>query len=390
MSSPQCPFSEFPDPFAAARAAEGVREIDDQNDPVTMVLGHREVRRAAHNWRTFQSGARPGRIVVPSEVNIRDVRQIPFETDPPEHTEYRALVEDWFRRPLSEDYEVALTELINQELDRAVASGEVEVVHEFALPLQSRALTLLLNCPAADAEKWIGWGTHVFRSEGDPLDGAKANQLYDYLDAEIARAAEDPAGGTDLFAHLLRAEYQGRKLTHKEIKGVMILTFAGGRDTVINAVTNTLAYFAACPEDLRRIQEQPQLAARAVEELVRYFAPLTHMGRVATTAAEVSGCPVAADSRISLCWAAANRDPAVFDDPNQVDIGRKTNPHLSFGFGVHKCLGAPHARQVLKVLIKALAQRALTITVTDHDDNIEQWGDFRRKVGFHRLRVSIS
>ncbi|TXF87916.1 cytochrome P450 [Neolewinella aurantiaca] len=390
MSSAKCPFSEFPDPFAAARAAEGIREIDDQGDPVKMVLGHRDVRKSAHDWRTFQSGAKPGRIVVPSEVNIRDIRQIPFETDPPEHTEYRALVEGWFRRPLTESYEAGLTNLINQELDRAISSGELEVVHDFALPLQSRALTLLLNCPLEEAEEWIGWGTHVFRSDDDPLDGDKANQLYDYLDAQIERASRDVENGEDIFAHLLRAEYRGRKLTHEEIKGVMILTFAGGRDTVINAVTNTLAYFAGHPEDLQKIREQPELSARAVEELVRYFAPLTHMGRVATSDAEVSGCPVAADSRISLCWASANRDPKVFEKPNEVDIERKANPHLSFGFGIHKCLGAPHARQVLKVLITALTQRVSSIQVTDHQDNIEQWGDFNRKVGFHRLQVKIS
>lgn len=355
-----------------------------------MVLGHRDVRKCAHDWKSFQSGAQPGRIVVPSEVNIRDIRQIPFETDPSEHTDYRALVEAWFRRPLAEEYEADLTRLISGELDRAMATGEVEVVHEFALPLQSRALTLLLNCPAEEAEKWIGWGTHVFRSDDDPLDGGKANQLYDYIDAQIARAMEDIDGGEDIFAHLLRAEYRGRKLTHEEIKGVIILTFAGGRDTVINAVTNTLAYFAGHPEDLAKIREQPELASRAVEELVRYFAPLTHMGRVATNDAEVSNCPVAKDSRISLCWASANRDPAVFENPNEVIIDRKANPHLSFGFGVHKCLGAPHARQVLKVLINLLAQRVDKVEVTEHQDNMEQWGDFNRKVGFHLLKVRVS
>ncbi len=390
MPTKKCPFSEFPDPFAAAREAEGIREIDDQGDPVKMVLGHRNVRKSAHDWKTFQSGATPGRIVVPSEVNIRDIRQIPFETDPPEHTAYRALVEDWFRRPLGEAYEVALTELINGEFDRALTAGAVEVVHDFSLPLQSRALTLLLNCPRQEAEHWIGWGTHVFRSDDDPLDGSKANQLYDYLDAEIARAAVDPKSGEDLYAHLLQAEYKGRKLTPEEIKGVMILTFAGGRDTVINAVTNTLAYFAGHPEDLARIKENPELSTRAVEELVRYFSPLTHMGRVATKDAEVSGCPVAADSRISLSWAAANRDPNVFEKPNEVVIDRKGNPHLSFGFGIHKCLGAPHARQVLKVLINTLAKRVKKIEVLDHEDNIEQWGEFDRKVGFHRLKVRIS
>lgn len=390
MPSAKCPYSEFPDPFAAARTATGIQEIDDQDDPVKMVLGHREVRKCAHDWKSFQSGARPGRIVVPSEVNIRDIRQIPFETDPPEHTEYRALVEGWFRRPLTKAYESELTDLIGKELDRAMAAGEVEAVREFALPLQSRALTLLLNCPLADAEEWIGWGTHVFRSDDNPLDSGKANQLYDYLDAQIARTAGNAGQGEDLFAHLLRADYRGRQLTHDEVKGVMILTFAGGRDTVINAVTNTLAYFAGHPGALSRLREQPELVPRAVEELVRYFAPLTHMGRVATTDTEVSACPVAADSRISLCWAAANRDPAVFEKPNQVIIDRKTNPHLGFGFGIHKCLGAPHARQILKVLINLLAQRVSNLEVTDHKDNIEQWGDLNRKVGFHRLRVRIS
>ncbi|MEM6770682.1 MAG: cytochrome P450, partial [Bacteroidota bacterium] len=125
MSSGKCPYSKFPDPFAAARATEGVHDIDDQGDPVKMVLGHRDVRKCAHDWRRFQSGAKPGRIVVPSEVSIRDIRQIPFETDPPEHKEYRALVEKWFRRPLEEPYEAALTELISRELDRALATGKL-------------------------------------------------------------------------------------------------------------------------------------------------------------------------------------------------------------------------------------------------------------------------
>ncbi|MEM6772913.1 MAG: cytochrome P450, partial [Bacteroidota bacterium] len=266
----------------------------------------------------------------------------------------------------------------------------LEVVHDFALPLQSRALTLLLNCPPEAAEQWISWGTHVFRSEDDPLDGGKANQLYDYIDEQIARASEDLENCQDLFGHLLRAEYQGRKLTHEEIKGVIILTFAGGRDTVINAVTNTLAYFAGHPEDLRKIADEPALAPRAVEELVRYFAPLTHMGRVVTQDAEAANQPVAADARISLCWAAANRDPAVFENPNEVIIDRQANPHLSFGFGIHKCLGAPHARQLLKVLINQLAVRKVKLEVTDHRDNIEQWGGLERKVGFHELHLTMS
>jgi len=154
----------LPDVFAKARHETGHCPYIDQEEEVTMLLRLKDVRKAAHNWKDFQSGATPGRIVVPSEVKIRDTRQIPFEVDPPEHGEYRSLLEDWFRRPLNEEYEQQLTELVDQQLDSVFMSDSLEVVESFALPLQSRALTLLLNIPLEEAETWINWGTHVFRS----------------------------------------------------------------------------------------------------------------------------------------------------------------------------------------------------------------------------------
>ncbi|WFO17394.1 hypothetical protein M601_006770 [Cellulophaga baltica 4] len=95
--------SIFTDPFKKARQETGIGEMDDQNDPVAMILGHKEVRRAAHNWKSYSSGAIPGRIVIPSEVNIRSIRQIPFEVDPPQHGAYREVVEKWFKRPLEKN-----------------------------------------------------------------------------------------------------------------------------------------------------------------------------------------------------------------------------------------------------------------------------------------------
>ena len=377
--------SEFPDPFEQARKQKGYGEMDDQNDPVTMILRHEDVRKCAMNWQTFQSGAKPGRIVVPSEVYIRDTRQIPFEVDPPLHKEYRALVEQWFRRPVQEDYQKRLREIIHQSFEELQGKDSVEIIYDFSLPIQSRALTLLLNCPYEEAEHWISWGTHVFRSEDDPLDGSKANVLYDYLDEAIAKAEANPTD--DIYSLLLAAEFQGRKLTKEEIKGVMILTFAGGRDTVINAITNTIAYFAEHPEALVRIKEEPEIKRRAVEELVRYFAPLTHMGRVVTEETELCEHAIKHDSRISLCWASANRDESIFENPNEVILDRKKNPHLAFGYSHHRCLGATHARQILLALLDVLVERLSAIEILDHTDNIEQWGEFERKVGFHALKV---
>ncbi|MEM6841308.1 MAG: cytochrome P450 [Bacteroidota bacterium] len=380
--------SALPDPFEQARVEKGYGEINDQNDPVTMILRLKDVRKCAHNWKSFQSGAKPGRIVVPSEVNIRDTRQIPFEVDPPQHGEYRALVEAWFKRPLEDEYQEQLTQQISEIVDEALAADSLEIVEEFSLKLQSRALTLLLNTQYQESDTWIAWGTHVFRSEDDPLDGDKASILYDYIDEQIDRAIENP--GEDLYSVLLASEVDGRKLTREEVKGVMILTFAGGRDTVINAVTNSIAYFAEHPESLNQLREKPEIVGKAVEELIRYFAPLTHMGRVVTEDAEVCEHAVKADSRISLCWASANRDASVFENPNEVVLDRKVNPHVAFGFSHHKCLGATHARQILKTLLAVLAEKVKAIDILDYQENIEEWGEFQRKVGYDSITVKFS
>lgn len=379
--------SALPDPFEHARQTKGIGHVDDQNDPVTMVLGLKDVRKCAHNWKTYQSGAEPGRIVVPSEVNIRDTRQIPFEVDPPEHKSYRDLLDPWFKRPLQEDYQAKLFTIIEELVDEVLKAEKVEVVEDFSLKLQSRALTLLLNIPYEESEVWIGWGKHVFRSEESDLDGDKAAILYDYIDAQIDQAADNL--GEDLYSTLLKSEVNGRLLSKEEVKGVMILTFAGGRDTIINAVTNSIAYFAEHPESLARLAQEPEITGKAVEELIRYFSPLTHMGRVATENTEVCEHAVKADSRISLCWASANRDERVFEQANEVVLDRKVNPHVAFGFGTHNCMGATHARQLMQVLLQVLAAKVGGIEILAQTDNVEDWQEFQRKVGYDSLEVTF-
>ncbi len=380
--------SVFNDAFDQARVEKGYGRVDDQDDPVLMVLRHKDVRKCAHNWQTFQSGATPGRIVVPSEVAIRDIRQIPFEVDPPKHGAYRKLVETWFRRPLEPSYRARLTAIVESMIDEARTKDTVEVVSEFALPMQSKALTLLLNIPYEEAQTWISWGIHVFRSEETALDRDKANILYDYIDRQIDNAIARP--GKDLYSVLLNTNFEGRKLNREEVKGVMILTFAGGRDTVINMLTNTISYFAENPQMLAWIKQEPTIIGKATEELVRYFSPLTHMGRVATEDAVVCGQEVQSDSRISLCWASANRDETVFEHPNTVILDRKVNPHVAFGFSHHKCLGATHARQLLKVVLEVLSQKVSSIDIQETEEKIEDWGDFHRKVGFEALNVRFN
>lgn len=380
--------SDFSDPFEKARKEKGHGKINDQDDPVVMVLRHKDVKACAHNWQTFQSGATPGRIVVPSEVAIRDIRQIPFEVDPPMHGEYRQLMEGWFRRPFQSAYEEKLTQQIEAILDEMIQKDSLEVVTQFSLPLQSRALTLLLNVPFEESETFISWGVHVFRSDDNPLDNSKANVLFDYIDEQIEKAIANP--NEDMYSTLLAADFQGRKLNIEEVKGAMILTFAGGRNTVINAITNTISYFAEHPESLERLRQEPKLVHKATEELLRYFSPLTHMGRVVTEDTQVCEHAIKKDTRISLCWASANRDASVFENPNEVVLDRKRNPHIAFGFSHHNCLGAHHARKIVKVLIKILSEKVESIEIKDAKEKIEEWGKFNRKVGFEKLNVKFN
>ena len=286
------------------------------------------------------------------------------------------------------DYEQRLGVLVEDMLSEILSKGSFDVIAEFSLPLQSKALTLLLNTPMSESETWISWGTHVFRSDETALDSNKASVLFDYLDQQINEAEKNPK--EDLYTALLNSKVEGRNLTKEEIKGIMILTFAGGRDTIINTVTNTFAYFAENHDKLHFLAENPSMISFAVEELIRYFSPLTQMGRVATADTEVCGHAVKKDSRISLCWASANRDDKVFEKPNTVQLDRKNNPHVAFGFGHHKCLGATHTRQLMKVLLHKMASKNLKINILDAKEKIEALGDNQRKVGFESLQVSIN
>ncbi len=374
-----------PDPFREARAAAPVLQCPFRGEPITMILRHEDVRKAAKDWQTFSSDA-PFRVPIPSEEDVRTMRQLPIEVDPPEHAEYRAIAEPFFKRAKDPEMIAKVEALEDRLLDEILGRGEAEIVHEFALPLQSHALTYLLNVPESEAATWIGWGIHVFRVR----DGLKpGTELEKYLHEQFDRAEANP-GGADFFSALVSAEYQGRRLTRDEVMGFANLAFAGGRDTIIHTVSNIFAYLAENPGALDFIREDPGRAVHASEEFFRVYIPLTHIGRVCPADTEVGGVTVPAGQRISLCWFSANRDEKVFDSPDEIRLDRKPNPHLAFGFGTHLCLGAPHARLLVRTLLQKLAARVASVEVLAAEERIEREEKFERIVGYDALRVRVT
>ncbi len=306
-----CPFH---DPFKAARDKDGALVNRFGDEEIPMMLRHADVRATAKDWKTFSSDA-PFRVPVPSEEEMRPMRQLPIETNPPEHTAYRALVDPFFRRAKSPEVIAKVEALVTRLFDQAFARDSIEMVHDFALPLQSTALTYLLNVDESES--------------------------------------------------------------------------AGGRDTVIHSLTGTIDYFAKNPDQMDYLRAGPKHIVSASEELFRILSPITHIGRVCPMATEVSGQKVAADARISLGWAAANFDEMVFSDPTEVKLDRKPNPHVAFGFGPHLCIGAPHARLLLRTVLQQIADRVASIEIRDATEAVEN-GPYVRPIGFERLEISLT
>ena len=263
---------------------------------------------------------------------------------------------------------------------------KIEIVRDFALPIQSRALTYLLDVPESEAETWIGWGIHVFK---DGEDGEqKGNVLEDYLEAQFDRAEESP--GVDFFSALTKATYQGRPLNREEMMGFGNLTFAGGRDTVIHSISSVLAYLSSHPEAVAYLKESPKHIVTASEEFFRVVTPLTHIGRVCPVSTDVHGFQVEPKGRVSLCWSSANNDEEVFDSPEEIRLDRKPNPHVAFGFGAHLCLGAAHARLIVRTLLEKICEQDLSIEILEAVEHVEVEPEYSRSVGYDSLVVSMS
>lgn len=372
------------DPFREAREEASAVECFFQGKRIPMLLRHAEVKEAAKDWKTFSSDV-PFRVPIPSEETVRSVRQLPIERDPPEHTEYRKIVEPFFNRPREPWMKEKLLNLIRELIGRAASKDSAEVVGEISLPLQSRALTYLLGVDESVAEVWISWGVNVLRDK--ELSVEKGRALEEYIRGEIARAQQSP--GEDFFSVLTKAEFRGRKLTLEEMMGFSNLVFAGGRDTIIHSVSWVLAFIAENPGTLDELRANPKLSYPAVEEFMRFFSPLSHIGRVCPHAAKAGELPVEADGSISLNWASANRDTSVFECPDEIRLDRKPNPHIAFGSGPHTCLGAVHARAILRTLLQVLAEDVSRIDILEEEIHWEGISQFRRPLGYDRLIVKI-
>ena len=284
--------------------------------------------------------------------------------DPPDHTRLRGLVSKAFTVRTVEGLRPRVQQVVDELIDDIQRKGEMEVVEDLAYPLPVIIICEMLGVPQSDHERFKGWSRDLARGlDPDFVQPVEALErrfetvlaFHEYFRELIARRQSDP--GDDLLTALVHAEEQGDTLTEDELLGICTLLLVAGHETTVNLIGNGVLALLRHREQLEKLWADRTLIKSAVEEILRFDPPVQFDGRVALTDIEVGGVTVAQGEQPLLILAAANRDPEQFDDPDTFDITRTDNRHLSFGHGLHFCLGAPLARLEGQLALAALVGR---------------------------------
>ena len=269
--------------------------------------------------------------------------------DPPDHTRLRRIVGQAFTGRAVEAMRPRIGAIVDGMLDSVAGDGGADLVNCLAFPLPVTVISDMLGVPEADHEMLRSWTAEAVKSL-DPSDdmtvffpAAEAIRcLRTYFDELVVRRRRAP--GADLLSALIAAEDHGDRLSHEELLDTAILLFGAGHETTVNLISGGALNLLRHPGELARLRADPSLINTAVEELLRFGPPVQMTARIATADAELAGQVIAKGTEVIALIAAANRDPEVFEDADRLDIARRDNRHLSFGGGIHHCLGAPLAR----------------------------------------------
>ena len=283
--------------------------------------------------------------------------------DPPDHTRLRALTRRAFAPGALDGVLREASATASRILDQAAAEGRLELVEDFAFPVSLQVIGDLLGLPREDLTQLRDWGQMMSPAADFPPSPAsveEAMEAYIRFDEYFGRLAahrrREP--GNDLFSDLVRAQVAGN-LTAQELHANAVLVFISGHETLVAFMASAVLTFLRNPAQLDLLRHRPNLAASAVDEVLRYESPLQLAtaggGRWTTTDVEIGDRVIPAGERVLTLVAAANRDPAVYPDPDRFDITRRGYRHLALGHGLHYCLGAALAKLQGELVLQHLA-----------------------------------
>ncbi|XVV00455.1 cytochrome P450 [Actinosynnema sp. CA-248983] len=358
--------------LARARDHEGVvRTTTSYGAPAYLVCRHEDVRRVLADQTSF-SVARapfPGASAMSEDEVARMRAGNLLRLDPPDHTRLRRILTPEFTVRRMRALEPRIAEIVDTALDDLERAGKpTDLVEHFALPVPSLVICELLGVPYTDRAEFQERSARLLDTSRSMAELA-ATQREDraYMAGLVSRAQADP--GEDMLGMLVREH--GDDLTTDELTGVASLLLLAGHETTANMLgLGTLALLRH-PDQLAAVRDDPGRVEPAVEELMRWLSIAQLPPRTALTDVEIAGHTIPAGSLVLCSLPAANRDPALTDDADKLDVTRTSTGHVAFGHGVHHCLGAPLARMEMRIAFPALLRRFPDLALADPDEPVE-------------------
>lgn len=342
-----------------------------------LALTHAAVVEASRRPDSFSSAERGAFLVDPrTRADLIQARQLLVNMDAPHHSKVRKLVTSVFTpRAVAR-----LTDGVHRHAQRLVDAlyerGEADAVTDFAAELPLLVLAELLGIPPQDRHLLFEWSNHLVGFDdpeygGGDVEAYRRTMTDAFQYALTMRSARLRRPTDDLGSLLATAEVDGARLTDREYCNFWLLLVVAGNETTRHLLSNTLLLLAEHPTERYRLAADPALTPSAVDELLRMISPIMQFRRTVTEDTTLAGVEVRAGQKVVLSYAAANRDPAVFTDPDRLDLGRAPNPHLAFGIGPHFCLGSHVARLEAKAALAALRPRLGGLAVTGPSGRLE-------------------
>jgi cytochrome P450 len=297
--------------------------------------------------------------------------------DPPEHTRLRKLASKVFHVQSMHAMRPQVEELAAWLLGRIGERDDIDFIADFAGPLPGLVIMAMLGVPRENLplikrlsdDMALFIGSSRMAAEKYDLAQAATHEMADYFRALIGKRRAAPQG--DLLTRLVQLEEDGERLSEDELVATCILLLFAGHETTTNHIANAMLALLRFPEELAALRADPALAPRAVEELLRYDGPSGAQVRVVKVEQELRGRTLKPGERIFLMLNAANRDPEAYDGPDRLDLRRKEVPHLTFGFGLHICLGFPLARMEGQVALPAVLRHWKRIELAQPEKRLE-------------------
>jgi cytochrome P450 len=369
--------------FARLRAEEPVSwTTEGDGSGFWSVTRHADVVEVSRDYNRFTAsrGIRIERMD-PDEL---EARRSMMEFDPPDHTRLRRLVQPGFTPKVTATYEAAFRKLVGAVLDRVLPLGEFDFVTEIARELPIRMLCRLLGIPEDDAGRMVAWGDQMI-SNADPeytpviidkvdteeyrllpFRAPAALEVFRYAEEIALERRREPQD--DIITTLLTAEPDGEPLTDLEFKNFFTLMMVAGNETTRHTISHGLLFLKENPAQLELWRgDIAGHSVDATEEILRSSAVTMHFRRTVVEDTEIGGVSVGAGDRVVLWYTSANHDEDVFADPYGLDITRRPNPHLTFGTGRHKCLGASLAQLEVRVFFEEFLDRVGSFEVGQPD-----------------------